>query len=312
MRAVPERTLVVVNPRSRNGATGRRWAAVERKLRAALGPLEVERTAGRRDAERIAREAVRAGVDRLVVAGGDGTLSEVATGLLAAGLGGYAEIGVLPLGSGGDFARTLGIPRPIDAAIACLATSKSRPVDAARVSYRDRTGSEATVYCMNVASFGMSGLVVELVDGASNKLGGTASYLMGTLRALARHRCRPVSLRIDGVPVFDGPLTFAVVANGRFFGGGMLVAPEARVDDARLDVVIVGALGKARLLSRLPAVYRGAHLRDPAVQVHRGRVVEADARPGEVSLEIDGEPLGTLPARIELLPGAVRVIGPAS
>ena len=91
----------------------------------------------------------------------------------------------------------------------------------------------------------------------------------------------------------------------------MLIAPEARVDDARLDVVIIGALGKARLLARLPAVYRGAHLRDPAVQVHRGRVVEADAQPGEVFLEIDGEPRGTLPARIEVLPGAVRVIGPA-
>jgi YegS/Rv2252/BmrU family lipid kinase len=312
MRVVAERTLVVVNPRSRNGVTGRRWDGVEQKLRAALGPLEVERTAGRRDAERIAREAVRAGVDRLVVAGGDGTLSEVATGLLAAGLGGYAEIGVLPLGSGGDFARALGIPRSIDAAIACLASSPSRPVDAVRVSYRDHSGKDATVYCMNVASFGMSGLVVEMVDGASKKLGGTVSYLMGTLRALARHRCRPVSLRVDGVPVFDGPLTFAVAANGRFFGGGMLVAPEARIDDARLEVVIVGALGKARLLARLPAVYRGTYLRDPAVEVHRGRIIEADAPPGEVSLEIDGEPLGTLPARIEVLPGALQLIGPAS
>ena len=312
MRAVAQRTLVVVNPRSRNGVTGRRWDAVERKLRAALGPLEVERTAGRRDAERIAREAVRAGVDRLVVAGGDGTLSEVATGLLVAGLGGYAEIGVLPLGSGADFARALGIPRSIDDSIACLAASQSRPVDAARVSYRDHAGKDATVYCMNVASFGMSGLVVELVEGASKKLGGTASYLLGTLRALSRHRCRPVSLRVDGVPVFDGPLTFAVVANGRYFGGGMLVAPEARIDDARLDVVIVRAMGKARLLARLPGVYRGTHLRDPATQVHRGRVIEADAPPGEVSLEVDGEPLGTLPARIEVLPEALRLIGAAS
>ncbi len=308
---MPERTLVVLNPRSRNGATARRWEALERKLRAALGPLEVERTSGRRDAERIAREAVRAGVDRIVIAGGDGTLSEVASGLLAAGLGGYAKIGVLPLGSGGDFGRTLGIPRSIDAAIACIAAAKSRPVDAARVSYRDRSGSGATAYCMNVASFGMSGLVVELVDRAPKKLGGTVSYLVGTLRALARHRCRPVSLRIDGEPVFDGPLTFAAAANGRFFGGGMLVAPGARLDDARLEVVVVPAMGKARLLARLPAIYRGAHLRDSAVEVHRGRILEAEAEPGEVSLEIDGEPLGTLPARIEVLPGALTLIGPA-
>ena len=145
MRAVLTRTLVIVNPFSRDGATGRRFAGIERRLREVLGPLEVERTRGPRDAERLAREAVRAGVERLIVAGGDGTLSEVASGLLGAGLGAYARIGVLPFGTGGDFVKTLGIPRDLERAIACIAEGKVRRIDASRVTLRGEEG-RARVY----------------------------------------------------------------------------------------------------------------------------------------------------------------------
>ena len=117
-----------MNPFSRNGATGRRWASIERKLRDALGELEVEQTRAPRDAERIVREGVLDGVERVVVAGGDGTLSEIATGLLAADLANRAEIGVLPLGTGGDFLRTVGVPRKLDDAIRCLREGKPRRI----------------------------------------------------------------------------------------------------------------------------------------------------------------------------------------
>jgi diacylglycerol kinase family enzyme len=266
---------------------------VEPRLRAALGDLEVERTRGSRDAERIAREGVRAGVERLLVAGGDGTLSEVVTGLIAAGLGGEAEIGLLPLGTGGDFARSLGIPVDLDGAIDLLVRGRARAVDAGRVHYRDRSGREASSCFANVTSLGVSGLVDELVNRAPKFLGGTASYLIGTLRGLARYRCQPVTL-------------------GSWFGGGMRVAPGARIDDGLLDLVVVPELGRLRLLARLPTLYGGGHLRDPRAVHRRGRVLEADAPPGEVWLDVDGEPLGTLPARIESLPGAVRMIGPPS
>jgi YegS/Rv2252/BmrU family lipid kinase len=285
---------------------------VEPRLRAALGDLEVERTRGSRDAERIAREGVRAGVERLLVAGGDGTLSEVVTGLLAAGLGGEVEIGLLPLGTGGDFARSLGVPAELDGAIDLLVRGRARAVDAGRVHYRDRSGREASSCFANVTSLGVSGLVDELVNRAPKFLGGTASYLIGTLRGLARYRCQPVTLRLDGERVFDGPLVLAAAANGSWFGGGMRVAPGARIDDGLLDLVVVPELGRLRLLARLPTLYGGGHLRDPRAVHRRGRVLEADAPPGEVWLDVDGEPLGTLPARIESLPGAVRMIGPSS
>jgi YegS/Rv2252/BmrU family lipid kinase len=310
MRAVQDSTLVIVNPRARDGAAGRRFAGVERRLRAAIGPFEVAWTQGPRDAERLAREAVRSGVERLLVAGGDGTLSEVATGLLGAGLGDYARIGILPFGTGGDYAKTLGLPRDVDRAIACIAEGKLRRVDASRVTLRDDSGLDRIVYGLNITSLGISALVVTLTERAPTFLGGSGAFLLGTLRAILRHRSLAVTLRVDGVTVHDGPLILATAANGRYFGGGMLVAPQAHCDDGRLDAVVVAGLSKPQLLAKLALIYRGSHLRDPAVKLHRGRVVEAQGSPS-VRVEVDGEALGSLPVRIEVLEGALSLYAPA-
>ena len=310
MRAVQTRTLVIVNPFSRDGATGRRFAEVERRLREVLGPLEIERTRGPRDAERLAREAVRAGVERLIVAGGDGTLSEVASGLLGAGLGAYARIGILPFGTGGDFVRTLGVPGDLERAIACIAEGKVRRVDASRVTLRDDAGRERVYYGVNITSVGISALVVTLADRSPRFVGGSGAFLLGTLRAILRYRSQPVTLRVDGKVVHEGPLILATAGNGRYFGGGMLVCPQAHCDDGKLDVVVVSGLSKAQLLAKLYGIYRGTHLKDPAVRSYRGRVIEALGPPA-VRIEVDGEPLGALPVRIEVLEGALSLLAPA-
>jgi YegS/Rv2252/BmrU family lipid kinase len=308
---VAQRTLVIANPRSRSGATGRRWPALEQQLRSALGPFEVEMTRCPRDAERIAREAVRAGVERLLVAGGDGTLGEVVSGLLGAGLGGYAELGVLPLGTGSDYARSLGMPRDFGAAVACIARGSARKVDAGRVRYRGPRGDERVACFANVASIGISARVVESVSAMPRFFGRSAAFLAATLGAIVRHhRSERVTLRVDGTTVHDAELVLAACASGRWFGAGMQVAPEARIDDGLLDVVLVRALSRPALLAKLRKIYSGAHLGDPAVHWLRGRVIEADAEPGRVPLELDGEPLGSLPARIEVLPAALRVVAP--
>jgi YegS/Rv2252/BmrU family lipid kinase len=305
------RVLVIVNPRSRGGATARRWPGVEAKLRAALGALEVEATRGPRDAERIAREGVRAGVELLVVAGGDGTLSETAAGLLGAGLGGHAEIAPLPLGTGGDFVRGLGLSADVDDAIARIATGTTRRIDAGRIAFHDRRGRPATTHFVNIASAGISGLVTELVNEAPKLLGGRASFLIGTLRAIARWRAAPVRLRIDGETAHEGPLDLVAVANGSYFGGGMCVAPEARADDGAFEVVWIRGSSRGQLVRKLPLLYEGRHLALPEVSVRRGSRVEAEplASDTEVCMEVDGEPIGRLPARFELLPGALALRG---
>ncbi len=305
------RTLVIVNPRSRSGATGRRWRRVEPRLRDALGPLEVEFTRAARDAERIAREGVRAGIERLVVAGGDGTLNEVVTGLLAAELGSYAQLGLLPLGTGGDFVRTLGVSRELEAAIACIAGGQTHRIDAGRIEHRDADGRPARSWFVNVASVGIAALVEEITERIPRALGGSAAFAIGALRALLRYRSLPIRVRVDGKPVFEGPVVVGAAANGRCFGGGMRVAPEAQPDDGLLDVVIQPGRSRLALLAKFPGIYRGRHLADPEVCACRGRVIELDAEPGSVRLEADGDPRGTLPARIEVLPGALSFLVPA-
>lgn len=303
------RTLVIVNPNSGNGATGRRWRALAGRVEAVLGAVEVEATRGPRDAERIAREGVRAGVDRVIVAGGDGTLNEVVTGLLGADLAGYAQIGVLPLGTGGDFARSLGIPRRFDDALAVVAAGKTRSIDAGRIEYRGSEGRPATGHFANVASLGISGLVDRLVNRATKRFGGTFSFAVGTLKAIALYRSSLVTLRVDGELVHDGPLVLATAANGQSFGGGMQVAPRARLDDGLLDVVVVPDLPKPQLLALLRRGYDGSHLADPRVGFWQGREIEAEVRGAEVLLDVDGEPLGALPARFTAIPRALEVIG---
>ncbi len=305
------RTLVIVNPHSAGGATRRRWRALEPRVRDALGAVEIEHTRAARDAERLAREAVRAGIERVVVAGGDGTLAEVATGLLRAQLGGYAELGVLPMGTGCDFARTLGVPRDPDAALEVLRTGKGRRIDAGHAHYIGRDGAPADSYFLNVASFGVSSLVVELAQRHARWLGGTTAFAVATVLALLRHRNARVALRVDGALALDAYVALGAAANGRQFGGGMQIAPDARLDDGRLDVVWVANTSALQLIPKLPKLYRGTHLADPVVGTRRGRRIEADAAPGAVLLELDGEPIGSLPAQIEVVPDALSVVGPA-
>jgi len=306
---MPVRTLVIANPKSRNRTTARRLKSLEAKLRRALGPLDIECTRAPRDAERIAREGVRSGIERVIVAGGDGTLSEVITGLLSAGLGDYATVGLLPLGTAGDFARGLGEPRDLDAAIDRIAGGRTLRVDAGRATYRCGGREAVTSYFANIASLGLSGDVAELVNRTGKVLAGRLSYLLGALRGVARYRSEPVSISVDGRCVFEDALAVAAIANGPCFGGGMQIAPNARVDDGVFDWLIVPAMSRLSLLRKIPLLYSGSHLRDPRILRGQGQVIEARALAGPVRIDVDGEALGALPARFEVLPGAITLLG---
>jgi YegS/Rv2252/BmrU family lipid kinase len=305
---VPSRTLVIANPASGAGRTERALPRLEDALRAAIGGYELVWTRGVRDAERLAREAVRAGVDRLVVAGGDGTAAEVVSGLMGAALGAYAEIAFLPLGTGADFHRTLDIPRDPEAAIARLATGKGRRIDVGRVRFAEANGAERTSHFLNVASAGLSGVVTRHVRG-SKALGARLAFLLGTLGGLVSFRPSALRLAVDGSEVYRGPVALVAAANGRYFGGGMHVAPEARPDDGLLDVVLVPALPKRVLVTRLPRLYRGTHLAVPGVALFRGRHVELEPIGPPAPGEIDGEPVAQLPMAVDVLPGALQVWG---
>jgi YegS/Rv2252/BmrU family lipid kinase len=300
-------TLVIVNPVSRGGRTGRLWPEIEPKLRAALGPLRVEWTRARGDAERIAGEAV-AGAERVIVAGGDGTASEVATGLLRDGSPARAAVGLLPLGTGSDLPRAIDGPRDLDRTLAALASGRRRMIDAGRIGVASG-GSTSTRYFLNAATAGITATVVESVGRAARRSGhGLLTYAAAGLAGLARWTSVDARITVDGRVEHDGPLVFAAACNGRYFGGGMHVAPDAEPDDGLLDVVIVPGMSRATLLRHMPRLYRGTHFAVPGVRMVRGTRVEI-ASEAAVDAEADGEWLGRLPASIDLLPRAIELLG---
>ncbi len=306
---MPPRTLVIVNPASRNGRTRKTFLTLEQQLRDRLGPLEIDWTKTPRDAERLAREGARAGVERIVVAGGDGTASEVVAGVLAADLGDRVEIGLLPLGTGADLNRGLGLPMDLDRAIEGIAEGRTRCIDAGRIDYQDTSGKARCTRFINSATVGVSGLVCAMVNQTSKRLGGTVSFLAGTVRALARFEPTPVELTLDGEVVHAGPIVLATANNGPYFGGGMRGTPRARFDDGLLDVVIIPGLSKPMLFRKLPRLYSGTHVDVPGVLYLTGRKLEARSIGNSCELEVDGEPLGHTPARFEVLPRAITLVG---
>ena len=299
---MPSDTVFLVNPAAEGGSVGRRWPELAHRA-AALG-LSGDALLSERPGQlgELAKRAVEQGASLLVAVGGDGTVNEVVQGL--AGRDG-AELAVIPRGTGWDFARTYRIPRRLEDAVAVARDGRTRAIDLGRARYRDWEGSEAESYFANVASAGMSGAIAKRANETSKALGGKISYAWATLTVFARWRNDEVRVTVDG-EARTGRMHDVVVANGRFFGGGMMICPDAEPDDGLFDVLLIGDLTKRDLLLTLPKTYRGRHLPHPKAELLRGAVVEVDA-PEPLPVELDGEQPGTTPIRLEVVPEALRL-----
>jgi YegS/Rv2252/BmrU family lipid kinase len=307
-------TVVVVNPRSAGGKTERRWPQLRQIIHEAYGPFEERFTKAPGDGTALARAALGEGAELVVALGGDGTINEVVNGFFDGdrAVSPQASFGVLPSGSGGDFVKTLGTAKDLRGAAAQL-KGTPKTIDVGRLSFVAHDGSTQHRHFINITSFGISGLVDRYVNQSSKPLGGTVAFALASLRAGTKYKNANVRLTLDGRPPKDGKIYTVAVANGRYFGGGMKVAPEARLDDGLFDVVTLGDFSFSDLLLRGLDIYSGKHVTNPKVTVHRARRVEASPTDdgAEVLLDVDGEQPGRLPATFELLPAALNVRGMA-
>ncbi len=305
------KTLAVVNPASSNGRTARRWPQLKPLLEAHVGPVDVAFTAAAGEGEALAARGLMDGYEAIVSVGGDGTHSEVINGFFQDPSGASSAAGgpcFIPItsGTGGDFRKTFGVGPGPDAAIAHLAGGGPRPIDVGEYSYVDREGRPNRRYFLNILSLGLGGLVDEKVNTTSKALGGKASFFIGSFRALMAYRNVNIRLTLDGGEVLERRTVTTALANGRFFGGGMMIAPDADPADGLLDVVVIGDLSKAAMSILSGKIYKGLHVEHPAVEVHRARSVRVDSD-DEALLDVDGEPLGRCPIDVKVLPGALRV-----
>jgi YegS/Rv2252/BmrU family lipid kinase len=310
---VAPRTIVIVNPKSQGGKLGKRWTEIADTLGRAF-PFDEAITKGPGDATLLTREALRAGVERVVAIGGDGTVNETINGFFDdAGqpIAPDASFALIPFGTGGDFRRTFHLPTEIADAAKVIAADHKKKIDVGRLTFRNNAGEPATRMFANIASFGVSGVVDRLVNESGKKL-GRLSFLWATARATLTYKNQRVQLVYDGKDRLDATINTVAVANGRFFGGGMMVAPDAEADDGVFDVVAMGDLGFGDLLVSGRRIYKGTHLTMDKVSARRAKIVEAEpVEPGGVvELDVDGEALGRLPAKFEIVPASLWMVVP--
>jgi diacylglycerol kinase (ATP) len=288
-------TVVILNPEAGSVKT---VAAVVRRIRH-LPDVEVRLSKRKGDAVRFARAALRKGCEMIVAAGGDGTLNEVVNGIGATKS--RVRLGLIPLGTGNDFARTLGLPTDLDEAIAVLAAGHTRAIDLIRVT------SDKVRHFVNVSAGGFSGLVDEKLTPAMKKTWGPLAYLRSAVAALPQLRAYRTEVSLDKKKPLTLSLYNVVIANGRYVAAGRQIAPKASIDDGLLDIILIKERPAAELALLAAQMALGHHLSSKAIVFRRAAKVKVNSRPG-MWFNVDGELVGNEPTTFEVLPRALQFV----
>jgi len=302
------KTAVVVNPASGHGKAGRRWPEIAAAFEREGLPIVFNFTRKAGDATAMTRRFLHAGYELIISVGGDGTAYEVVNGFFEHGraINKDAAIAFISTGTGSDLVRTIGTPKDFAGAVKHIVKSPVRTIDLGRARYISNEGTEEISYFINVAGLGLDGDTVARVNRTSKVMGGFISFLWATIVSLLLYRNQPMTITVEDKLIYDGPVTVAVAGNGCYFGGGMKIAPAARMDDGQLDIVILHNLSKKELIFNLPGVYRGSHIDNPKIKFLRGRSLKIDSS-GTALLNLDGEQPGKAPAEIEIMPLALNL-----
>ena len=296
---------VIVNPVAGAYSTRRKWPRISNLLRHVGLSFDYEYTEGVGHAIELARVAASDGYRYLVAVGGDGTVSEVANGILHSTNSGDTILGVVSTGTGSDFVRSVGIPQDYTSACSFLTSSRRLLIDVGVVEYKSK-GQSLRRFFVNAAGVGFDAAVVEATERLPKYFGGTIPYLAGLVRALFGYNNKAVTLGV-GSKVEAKRIMSVIVANGGYCGGGMHMAPEASLNDNLLDVVILGDIGKFELLKALPMVYNGTHVTHPKVRMEKAAhiAIESSER---IMVQADGELLGEGPASFWLMPAVLNIV----
>jgi len=308
--------LIIINPLAAKAR--RAWAIIQNQLNI---DYEAYETTSPGDATHKVRAALQSGVQSVAVVGGDGTLSEAAEGFFRfndnpdippAPINPSATLAILPAGTGNDFARGLRRKRsPLAGWInALLSNNNAQTVD---VLYGRCNGYEKPFICLNASTMGIGGETAGRVAAQGKfmrNFSGEFRFVFAAVGALAAWRERRVRVTVDGRVVVDGPMNLAGVANGLYAGGGMMLSPEARVDDGKLDVVTASGLSRANIVTELSRIHTGGHVNNPKVTITQGTIVTIETLLAQdaMPLEADGNVRGVTPVRFEVLPGALRFV----
>lgn len=308
----PVRPFVVLNPRAAGGAGETRFAALEPLLRQRFPLLQVLRTERAGDEAEKARHAIRNGADLIIAAGGDGTLSGVVDGIMSEPPRGFStrpSLAVLPVGTGSDFARGLDVPRDPAAVVPRIASAPPRMLDVGKMTFPGETPPRVR-YWINQSYIGFGAKVVARVN-RSHRNRSESAYSRAVLPELFRFHPFPVRFQGPSAPAGEFPLSNLVTAIGRYSGGGMLSSPNSDPSDGMFDVISLGKVSRFKLLTNLAKFRKGRHLTLKDVSTWRTPYLEVEAAGPTVSglVEADGDVVGALPVKYEILPRAIQFWG---
>ena len=302
MSSLPYAQLIV-NPIAGAGKTAKTWPHIKELLQSLRLDFEYALTETPGHAIELAKSAAKKGCKLVVSVGGDGTISEVVNGLHQADCLRDVMLGIISTGTGADYIRTIGIPRPYEEACKLLINPKTRLVDLGVVEFASDISNRLFV---NFAGLGFDAEIVRATTQTYKALGATASYLMGLLTTLITYQNKEVSLIVDGSTEVRKVVTI-LMGNGRYGGGGMMTTPNADPGDGLFDVLIVDNMTKPDLLRSLPRIYKGTHLTHPKVFVKRAKEIEIRTKV-RMCIQADGDLVGDAPAHFRVLPAALSVV----
>ncbi len=300
---------LVVNPAAGSRKAAKEWPEIEKEVTDILGNFSTEFTKQANHATEITQLAIQQGYETIIAVGGDGTINEVVNGFFEneRQINPEASLGIISMGTGGDLVRTLRIPKNIKEAAVKIKDHKIQELDLGLMKCQGLKGKPVTRYFINVADAGFGGTLINLSYQSTKVFGATAAYLIALLKTLFVHETMPVKINVDNSWSKEQNIRSVVIANGQYFGAGMWIAPQAKMDDGLFDISILGDITRGEVLANIHKLYNGTMAEHKKVQILRGKKISLNCE-SEVLIETDGELPGKLPASFEILPAVLKVI----
>lgn len=303
-----KKVFAVVNPVSANGSTGKEWPNFEKVIRQSGVDIDYKYTEYPMHAKSLAQEALKAGFEIILSVGGDGTMNEVLNGFFYEGelINENASLAIFSRGTGCDTIRTLGIGKDVDSIIEVLKNEKTQSLDVGLAEFVEYGGSKTQRYFLNVSDVGIGGETTYRVNNNSKALKGFLSFLVGAFATMISYKNKDFEITIDDITINER-LNSIIVANGKFFGGGMKIAPMADMNDGYFDIIVIGNISKFDFIINFPKIYKGEHMSHPKLRHYKGRKIRVNARQ-KALIEVDGEQPGVIEAKFDILPNKIKVL----
>jgi YegS/Rv2252/BmrU family lipid kinase len=303
------KVFFVVNPVSAGKKTENEWPLFEKKLKGLGYKFDWAFTEYPEHATLITREVLKSGYEIVVSVGGDGTMNEIVNGFFENNeiINEEAKLAVFSRGTGCDFIKSFGIKKGFEDFLNILERNQVQNLDVGKVNFVHASGQAVTKLFLNISDVGLGGETTRRVNKTKKHLKGHLAFFIGAMLTILKYRNKKIEVQIDDEIVKSEKINSVIVANAKYFGGGMYISPDSEANDGFLDIIIIGDFTTFELIRDFHLIYNGKHLTHPKVYHYKGKKVKITSEPGAL-LELDGEQPGTTPAEFEIMKQSIKVL----